>query len=953
MCKTRATQKRTVTIATALLAIMPVSASAQIITDGSLGSGPAGALTPGLDATITIPAELGATVCNDANTSCNVFHSFSEFNVNAGQTAAFTGPIGIDPGAVNNVLARVTGSSVSNIDGVLSTSAMPNANFFLMNPNGVVFGPGAQLDIGGSFVVTTANELRLADGQVFAAMPDAGTDAMLTTAAPSAFGFLNQQVAPVSISPQTFNFPIPLSVDPGRMMTIISGPIQIVGRVVAAPAGQVNLVSVGSPGQVQLTTDPLAPIDVEGVSQLSSINLIDGAAVVTDGPGGGQINVLAENLNVFGSIIRSRADALPGGGSLPSGGMNIHLRGTLTVLGGLLETTSQSTATGGDINITAESIILSLGGFITSTVEGTGDGGDVHLAASSISIMDVGGVVTNPFMPDPLNPPNPSVTGQGGDITISADMVLIAGLEDVDAPFDTQITGLVAGAEGHERGGSITVTTPHLQMTNVAVISAPNAGDQAGGNITLNACADTAETQTCDGVIDLDRGVFVVAGANVLGTSGDVNVVTGTLRLSGSSHQPIEPQFIPGFTQTIFVPTTIGSITAGGGGPTGNVTVTASVVEVLDGANLNANTSGIGNGGNLTMNISERLLVSGFDPDARELDSERGLDPRRAGSTVVGTSALNFLRPDTGSAGTVQINASGAQVVVRDQGIIATETQTTGNSGTIGLSAERIFITDGGFISARSSSELDGAGLAGQVTLTASDAVLLRRGGSVTTEAVIAIAGTIEINAGTSIEVTDSTVSAQAGIDGGNIKLTAPDEVRIVDSTITGQAVGDGGRIDIDPQFVILQNSIIDGRAGGEPVRVTIDPNAIFLNSHSQILTDAASLPPELDLSGSLSNFPVSLINNQVQLQSSCAVRFANDVSSFTLDSQGGLPLRVDGWVPGLNLARLEGGRHRRPDPLPVGPSADTISRDEGPEHLRQRRPQPRSRRSRRAGLPR
>jgi filamentous hemagglutinin family protein len=92
----------------------------------------------------------------------NLFHSFNEFNVEAGQRVYFSNPIG-----VNTIFSRVTGNHTSTIAGTLGVDG--NASLFLLNPNGILFGPHAQLDIRGSFVASTSDRLVFADGQVFSA----------------------------------------------------------------------------------------------------------------------------------------------------------------------------------------------------------------------------------------------------------------------------------------------------------------------------------------------------------------------------------------------------------------------------------------------------------------------------------------------------------------------------------------------------------------------------------------------------------------------------------------------------------------------------------------------------------------------------------------------------------------------------------------------------------------
>jgi len=123
--------------------------SAQIVTDGSVG---AQVTLNGLN--VDIVETLG-TRAGD-----NLFHSFETFNIQADGTVTFTGASDI-----NNVITRVTGGEVSNIDGVLQ-SEVGTANFFFINPAGVAFGEGGSVDVPASFHISTADELRFVDGSV-------------------------------------------------------------------------------------------------------------------------------------------------------------------------------------------------------------------------------------------------------------------------------------------------------------------------------------------------------------------------------------------------------------------------------------------------------------------------------------------------------------------------------------------------------------------------------------------------------------------------------------------------------------------------------------------------------------------------------------------------------------------------------------------------------------------
>src|SRR5215510_6066974 len=200
----------------------------------------------------------------------NLFHSFGQFNVPTSGSATFDGPA-----STANVLSRVTGGMPSSIDGLISTRAgaspMPNANFFLINPAGVMFGANASLDVGGAFHVSTADSIIFPDA-VFSAKPGPG-DAILSSLPPQAFGFLSGNPASITLDGAQ------LVTDPGQTLSIVGGDVRLLnGAVLAAPGGLAQAVSVGSTGIVNIN----AP-DVTNFSRRGTVSISEGSIISAGG----------------------------------------------------------------------------------------------------------------------------------------------------------------------------------------------------------------------------------------------------------------------------------------------------------------------------------------------------------------------------------------------------------------------------------------------------------------------------------------------------------------------------------------------------------------------------------------------------------------------------------------------------------------------------------------------
>ena len=209
-------------LSVSIVLLLTISAIyAEVITDGTLGTASA---LPGPD--YLIGANLGQQYGG------NLFHSFEKFNINSGEIASFYGP-----DTIQNVISRVTGGESSYINGLIRSN-IPSADMYFLNPAGIMFGPNASLDVQGSFHVSTADYLRFVDGRRFDAKNP--INSLLTVAPPEAFGFLNNDPAPISIQGSSIEVP------ERKTLSIIGGDIKIQNGYLTVPSGQINLVSTAS-----------------------------------------------------------------------------------------------------------------------------------------------------------------------------------------------------------------------------------------------------------------------------------------------------------------------------------------------------------------------------------------------------------------------------------------------------------------------------------------------------------------------------------------------------------------------------------------------------------------------------------------------------------------------------------------------------------------------------------
>jgi filamentous hemagglutinin family protein len=634
----------------AFLFAFPTALPAQVVLDGKFGS--SGAIS---GPNFTITAAMGAVRGN------NLFQSFSQFDLKAGDVATFTGPA-----SIQNIMSRVTGGSASSIDGTIR-SGIQGANFYLINPKGVIFGPNASVDISGSFAASTANYLKLADGARFVASLDAD-DSALSTAPVSAFGFLGGNPGSISVQQSTIKVP------DGKTVSLIGGDISIDGATVQAPQGQINVASVQSAGEVPADLGSLsgAQFAVAFPNQ-GQINLQNAASVDASGDGGGRIVIRGGRLTVDQSSIQANTT-----GATDGQGIDVAIQNDLTLVNGgqIMSISTTGQGAGGNINVSAQSITLNGQGAVdenfspstqiaTSTGDlfaggGPGRGGDIVIKTGSLDLENSAQISSASFG-----------AGNAGRIDITASSI------HMDAQFSTitQISANAQRSDGTGNAGDIVVNTGSLDMLNGATFFAASSGSGTAGQIDIQAHT-----------INLLSAANIIAGTFGSGNGGNVKITADSIYVNGQ-----DPNGGPDFLTGIQAVTTSSDSPA----PGGSLHISANTIDLEHMGSFFTTSYGIGAGGNvevntghLTLGSSSTISASGQSTGpAGTLSIRSGSDIQLTGNSAITTSALQS------SGGDIHVDA-GQNIQVTDSQITAQAGP--GGGGNITLTApSMIYLLNG------------------------------------------------------------------------------------------------------------------------------------------------------------------------------------------------------------------------------------------------------------------
>ncbi len=590
----------------------------------------------------------------------------------------------------------------------------------------------------------------------------------------------------------------------------------------------------------------------------------------------GNITLSARNVSIEnGGVIQSFGGGAGNAGNIAIAAEQVSVSG-VDDFGNLSQISSSAAAISGTIIITAKSVNVSDLGSINTA----GNGGDITIQAEQ-SVNVTGAGLISSLGGDSLS----------GDITISADQVLVSGENDFSQSSIWTSNG------GQADVGKINLNVRELVVTDGGRINTETSGGNVlgginiaatnsvtvsdGGKIRMENVAGAIEINATS--ITLDQGIIQTESLSE--NAGSVTLHADNLTLAGGFINTKVSQNVPGR----------------GGDVTITVTDTVSISGRFDGntvgdnprpAGIYADTSGTLQGGNISVTAGN--LISLSSPGA-------GLFSQSLGSSgnggVISVQAPQIQLSDgamisakttgAGDAGnvTVQGLASPAQSVLIDgpgSGIF-TDTQGTGAGGNILIeTSQSTTLTNGAAVSASSTGTMDDAGDAGMVTIHAGNTFFMQNS-SVTTQATKSGGGQIEINAANLFRLVNSRVSSS-----------------VLDGT------GGGGDISIDPNLVVLQNSQVIAQAvQGAGGNITITTPQFFYDQSSLVsatsqfgLNGTVTIQsPTSNLSGSVGTLPSNPSQAQSLLTQRCAALANGQASSFVVAGREQLPADPGGWL--------------------------------------------------------
>ncbi|MDF5722150.1 MAG: S-layer family protein, partial [Rhizonema sp. PD37] len=721
------------------------------------------------------------------------------------------------------------------------------------NPHGIIFGPNASLNIGGSFVASTANSIRFADGTEFSATNPQATP-LLTVSVPIGLQFgsnpgdiVNQSQASLNGSLNSNNQPAGLQVPSGNTLALVGGNISLNNGNLTAAGGRIELGSVET-GLVNLTQTPQGyyTLGYAGIQNGRDLQLSGAATVDASGMGGGAIQLRGRNINLTGNaqIFSTTQGALTGGNLTVDATESVNLSGSNT----RLFTATLGAGSAGNLTLTTRGLRVEGGAAILSQTAGTGTGGDVTI--NTAESVNLGGNNTQLFTVTSgngsagnLKLTTRSLRVEGGAVIFSGTLGTGTGGDvTVDAAESVNLSGnnteLVTFTSGNGSGGNLQLTTRSLGVEGGAVIFSTTLRTGTGGNLTVDAAESvnvsgdntqlsttTSGTGSAGNLTLATRNLTVASGAVIAtysrgqGRAGDLLVTAAdAVELSGTRAN--------GQPSGLFAQVS-GNATVNGG----KLTIETGKLRVLGGAQISASTLGDGITGNVDILAKDisldgiRSVVSNTSGASSAPTFSIRLNEQNRPIVTLEPFQGTIFANAKGNSGNINITIDSLSITNGAQ--LSTNTYGQGNAGNISVSTRNALFSgtgiNGSSSGAFSAVQSGASGNGGGISITADQLTVEKGAQLVASTSGNGNAGNIRIDgneisfngvSGNTPSGAFSAVASGGQGKGGNVNITTgslsvTNGAQVSANTNTG-GQGDAGSININARDTVL----IDGSAG-------------------------------------------------------------------------------------------------------------------------------------------